>query len=113
PRSTDAAPRPRPPRRHPSPIRTQGWTALHHLCAGRSRLPRSCVLGAAPPARLRLPGVAEVMAGRIEVGLSYIDQARLMFELPGPGAFEREDALPQFFAAHYIAGDWSRARDAM
>src|SRR5699024_4753955 len=30
-----------------------------------------------------------------------------------PGAFEREDALPQFFAAHYIAGDWSRAREAM
>ena len=75
---------------------------LDHACSVRHRL-RACAF----------LGVAEVMAGRIEVGLSYIDQARLMFELPGPGAFEREDALPQFFAAHYIAGDWSRARDAM
>ncbi|MGO2034829.1 MAG: LuxR C-terminal-related transcriptional regulator [Brevibacterium sp.] len=74
----------------------------NHECSARHRL-RACTF----------LGVAEVMAGRIDVGLGYIEQARLMFELPGPGAFEREDAVPQFFAAYYIAGSWSRAKTAL
>lgn len=75
---------------------------LDHACSVRHRL-RACAF----------LGVAEVMAGRIDLGLSYIAQARLMFELPGPESFEREDAIPQFFAAYLIAGDWAGARTAM
>ena len=36
-----------------------------------------------------------------------------MFELPGPESFESEDAIPQFFAATFIAGDWLGARTAV
>lgn len=75
---------------------------LDHASSVRHRL-RACAF----------LGIAEVMSGRIEEGLSCIEQARLMFELPGPEAFERDDALPQFFAARYIAGDWTHARTAM
>lgn len=75
---------------------------LDHASSVRHRL-RACAF----------LGVAEVIAGRIDLGLSYIAQARLMFELPGPASFEREDAIPQFFAAHFVAGDWATARTAM
>ena len=75
---------------------------LNHASSVRHRL-RACAF----------LGVAEVMAGRIELGLSYIAQARLMFELPGPESFEREDSVPQFFVAHFIAGNWTEARTAM
>lgn len=74
---------------------------LNHASSVRHRL-RACAF----------LGVAEVMAGRIELGLSYIAQARLMFELPGPESFEREDAVPQFFVANFIAGNWAAARTA-
>jgi DNA-binding CsgD family transcriptional regulator len=72
---------------------------LNHACLVRHRL-RACAF----------LGVAEVLAGRIELGLSYIAQARLMFELPGPESFEREDAVPQFFVANFVAGNWADAR---
>ncbi len=75
---------------------------LNHASLVRHRL-RACAF----------LGVAEVLAGRIELGLSYIAQARLMFELPGPESFEREDAVPQFFVANFVAGDWADARTAM
>ncbi len=75
---------------------------LNHACSVRHRL-RACAF----------LGVAEVMAGHIELGLSYIAQARLMFGLPGPESFEREDAVPQFFVANFIAGNWAEARTAM
>lgn len=75
---------------------------LNHASSVRHRL-RACAF----------LGVAEVMSGRIELGLSYIAQARLMFELPGPESFEREDAIPQFFVANFIAGNWAAARTAM
>lgn len=75
---------------------------LNHASLVRHRL-RACAF----------LGVAEVLAGRIELGLSYIAQARLMFELPGPESFEREDAVPQFFVAHFVAGNWADARTAM
>lgn len=75
---------------------------LNHACSVRHRL-RACAF----------LGVAEVMTGRIELGLSYIAQARLMFELPGPGSFEWEDAVPQFFVANFIAGNWAEARTAL
>lgn len=74
---------------------------LNHASLVRHRL-RACAF----------LGVAEVLAGRIELGLSYIAQARLMFELPGPESFEREDAVPQFFVANFVAGDWTDARTA-
>ena len=73
-----------------------------HACSVRHRL-RACAF----------LGVAEVMTGRIELGLSYIEQARLMFQLPGLTSFEIEDAVPQFFIAYYIAGEWDLARDAL
>lgn len=75
---------------------------LNHASSSRHRL-RACAF----------LGVAEVLAGRIELGLSYIAQARLMFELPGPESFEREDAIPQFFVANFVAGNWADARTAM
>ena len=75
---------------------------LNHASSVRHRL-RACAF----------LGVAEVMSGRIELGLSYIAQARLMFGLPGPESFEREDAIPQFFVANFIAGNWAEARTAM
>jgi DNA-binding NarL/FixJ family response regulator len=75
---------------------------LNHASSVRHRL-RACAF----------LGVAEVMAGRIELGLSYIAQAKLMFDLPGPESFEREDAVPQFFVANFIAGNWAEARTAM
>lgn len=75
---------------------------LNHASLVRHRL-RACAI----------LGTAEVMAGQIELGLSYIAQARLMFELPGPESFESEDAFPQFFAANFIAGNWADARTAL
>lgn len=75
---------------------------LNHASSVRHRL-RACAF----------LGVGEVLAGRIELGLSFIAQARLMFELPGPESFEWEDAIPQFFVAKYVAGDWNDARTAM
>lgn len=73
-----------------------------HTCSVRHRL-RACAF----------LGVAEVMAGRIESGLAYIDHAKAMFELPGLTSFEDEDAAPQFFIAYYIAGEWDSARRAI
>lgn len=75
---------------------------LDHASSVRHRL-RACAF----------LGITEVMSGRIELGLRYIAQARLMFELPGPESFESEDAIPQFFAATFIAGDWLGARTAV
>ncbi len=71
-------------------------------CATRHRL-RACAL----------LGVAEVMRGRTRVGLEYLAQAEVMFELPGMTSFEIEDAVPQFFLGRYIAGDWEEARHAL
>lgn len=73
-----------------------------HACSVRHRL-RACAF----------LGIAEVMAGRIETGLSYIEQARLMLQLPGLTSFDVEDAVPQFFIAYYIAGEWDRARHSL
>lgn len=70
-----------------------------HSCFTRHRL-RACAT----------LGVAEIMSGRIEVGLEYLAQAELMFELPGMTSFEVEDAVPQIFNGRYIAGDWPGAR---
>lgn len=71
-------------------------------CATRHRL-RACAL----------LGVAEVMCGRIGIGLEYLAQAEVMFELPGMTSFEIEDAVPQFFLGRYIAGDWEEARRSL
>lgn len=70
-----------------------------HSCLTRHRLRAGAVLGA-----------SDVITGRVVKGLKYIDQAELMFTLPGMTSLEREDAIPQFFLARYIAGDWAGAR---
>lgn len=70
-----------------------------HSCLTRHRLRAGAALGA-----------SEVITGRVVKGLKYIDQAELMFTLPGMTSLEREDAIPQFFLARYIAGDWAGAR---
>ncbi|RBP66981.1 regulatory LuxR family protein [Brevibacterium sanguinis] len=73
-----------------------------HSCATRHRT-RACAL----------LGATEVMCGRIKVGLDYLAQAELMFQLPGMTSFELEDAGPQFFLGRYIAGEWEDARRSL
>lgn len=75
---------------------------LDHSCLTRHRLRACAVLG-----------MASVLTGRVEAGLQYIEQAELMFGLPGMTSFEREDSAPQFFIARYTAGDWDRARTSL
>ena len=73
-----------------------------HSCLTRHRL-RACAI----------LGTASVLTGRVETGLKFIEQAELMFGLPGMTSLEREDSAPQFFIARYTAGDWARARAAL
>ncbi|MDN5773015.1 MAG: LuxR C-terminal-related transcriptional regulator [Brevibacterium aurantiacum] len=73
-----------------------------HSCLTRHRLRACAVLG-----------TASVLTGNVETGLKFIEQAELMFGLPGMTSLEREDSAPQFFIARYTAGDWDRARAAL
>ena len=73
-----------------------------HLCLTRHRLRACAVLG-----------MASVLTGRVETGLKFIEQAELMFGLPGMTSLEREDSSPQFFIARYAAGDWAGARASL
>ncbi|HCG56527.1 MULTISPECIES: LuxR C-terminal-related transcriptional regulator [Brevibacterium] len=73
-----------------------------HSCLTRHRLRACAVLGS-----------ASVLTGRVETGLKLIEQAELMFGLPGMTSLEREDASPQFFIARYTAGDWAGARASL
>lgn len=72
-----------------------------HSCLTRHRL-RACAI----------LGMASVLTGRVDAGLKFIEQAELMFGLPGMTSLEREDSAPQFFVARYTAGDWDRARSS-
>lgn len=70
-----------------------------HTCATRHRL-RACAI----------IGVTHVFTGQVDLGIRHIDQAELMFGLPGLTAYEWEDAAPQIFVARYSTGDWEGAR---
>lgn len=73
-----------------------------HSCLTRHRL-RACAI----------LGTASVLTGRVETGLKFIEQAELMFGLPGMTSLEREDSSSQFFIARYTAGDWAGARASL
>ena len=60
-----------------------------------------------------LLGKIEIMRGRIERGLEYLNQAEMMFSLPDTTSFEVEDSAPQIFIGRYLAGDWDRARTTL
>lgn len=73
-----------------------------HSCLTRHRV-RACAI----------LGTNEVFLGQVETGLHYITQAEQMFALPGITSYEVEDAAPQFFVAHYVAGEWTAARNSL
>lgn len=70
-----------------------------HECLNRHRL-RACAI----------LGLVLVLEGRVVDGIRCIDQAELMFSLPGLTSYELEDAAPQIFVSRYLSGDWSGAR---
>lgn len=71
----------------------------NYACQNRHRL-RACAI----------LGLTLVVRGQVEDGIRCIDQAELMFALPGLTSYEREDAAPQIFVSRYLSGDWAGAR---